>query len=243
MRSTVPALILLLGGLVLMAAHPAAGHTASLLFDYVGFDYEDPDPDTTTFGEAGSGYVGVGFVPKLFAPLVADTMANEYTYLFSGLAPVASASFPPYVVLDYSPGTLTVYEDSKSTGTPADYGVYPSNAVAPSTFSDGTVFLTGTLTSFRFILNTSNATGSFEARYDITGGSQFVNIPPDRRTGWTFAGSTGNASNIPPGYEHQIDGQTFLNEPTPTAKGSWGSLKTRFRTSASALGSRNGGTP
>ena len=50
---------------------------ASLLFDYLGFDYEFPNPNPAVFGEPGSGYVGVGTVPGVFAPLVANTAVNR----------------------------------------------------------------------------------------------------------------------------------------------------------------------
>jgi hypothetical protein len=47
--------------------------------------------------------------------------------------------------------------------------------------------------------------------------------------GWTFSGSTGNALNIPHGYAHQCDGQTFLNAPTAARRVSWGHLKAGYR--------------
>lgn len=229
MRRTVTPLCVFLGALGLMVFHPPASSAQSLLFDYVGFDYESPNPDPSQFGEAGSGYVSLGLVPGLFAPLVADTMANEYTYVISALTPVSFGSFPPYIVVDYGPGNVQLYEDSKSTGTAADYGENPPNAAAPPSFTDGIAILVGDLTGFRIILNTANGTGSFEARLDVTGGSQLGNFPLNQRTGWTFAGATGNAVNIPAGYEHQIDGQAFLNEPVPARRVSWGHLKATYR--------------
>lgn len=220
----------LVAGLGVACAAPAARAASyTLFFDYVGFDYESPDPDPQTFGEPGSGYVGVGFVPGLFAPLVADTANFEYTYVVSGLTPVAVTPIGDYVVIDYSAGTLEIYEDPKAGGTPGDYGVNPPNAVAPSTFSDGTLFVSGSLTGFQFVLNTVNGSGSYEAAFTVTGGSQLANVPVDNRNGWTFAGATGNALDIPAGYDHQIDGQNFLGKPTPVNIGTWGRLKARYR--------------
>ena len=57
--------ILLALGCVLVVA-PAA-HAQSLLFDYVGFDYQTPS--NVPFGDPGTSYTGVGTVPFLFAPL------------------------------------------------------------------------------------------------------------------------------------------------------------------------------
>jgi len=187
-----------------------------LLVDYVGFDYEDPDPDPLQFGEIGSGYVGVGEVPGIFAPLVSDPANNEYSYHIAGLTQVNTQVFGTFLVIDYTPGTLSVYEDDKTLGTPLTYGINPPNATAPSTFIDGTQILTGTLTNFRFVFNTANGTGSYEANFEATGGSQIGNIPLNQRKGWTFAGATSNSTGIPEGYYHQIDGQVFLdNSPVP----------------------------
>jgi hypothetical protein len=210
-------------------AWPRAAGAQTLLFDYVGFDFESPNPVPSTFGEFGSGYVGLGVVPGLFAPLVADTANYEYTYVISGLTPVGVVAIGTYLVIDYSPGTISLYEDSKASGTAADYGVNPPSALAPATFTDGSLFLTGTLSSFQFVVNSTNGTGSYEGIYDITGGSQLGNFPVTGRKGWTFAGSTGNANNIPPGYAHQIDGQNYLGLPVRSRATTWGRIKAEYR--------------
>ena len=111
--------LLMFTALAVLAASPAA-RAQSLLFDYVGFDYEAPNPDPTQFGEPGSGYVGLGTVGSLFAPLVANTTLNEYTYVMQGLTPVSVQVVSNYRIFDYGPGTITIYEDPKSGGTAAD---------------------------------------------------------------------------------------------------------------------------
>ncbi len=206
-----------------------AAHAQSLLFDYVGFDYEDPNPLPAEFGEVGSGYVGLGTVPFLFSPLTSNTTLNEYTYVVSGLTSTGYSTVSSFRIISYSSGTITIYEDSKSTGTTADYGTSPPNGVAPATFTDGTPILVGTLTNFQFVLNTANGTGSFEAVFNATGGTQFSNFPLNQRAGWTFSGSSGNALNIPEGYAHQIDGQTFLNAPVASRRTTWSRLKAAYR--------------
>lgn len=219
--------LLALGAALLLAlATPAAADT--LLFDYVGFDYENPDPNPATFGELGSGYVGIGTVPGLFAPLTADTTQYQYTYIITGMTPVGVSTIASYTIVDYSVGTLSIYEDSELSGTAADYGSVPPNATAPSTFTDGTLFLTGTLQNFQFVYNSATNTGSYNATFTVTGGTQLVNFPVYQRDGWTFAGASGNATNIPGGYLHQVDGQNFLG-PVPTRVKSWGQIKTLYR--------------
>lgn len=221
------------GLLVFLVAVGGAGlanAAGTLLVDYVGYDYEYPNPDTTLFGEAGSGYKEVGLVPNLFSPLSPDTVNNEYTYYISGLTQSNRTVVGSFVIIDYSgPGTFQVFEDSKSTGTDPVYGVYPPNGTAPGTFTDGTLFLEGSLSSFQVVINTDTNSGSYNAQFDVTGGSQYANVPSNQRMGWSFAGVTGNELNKPAGYTHQVDGQIFLNEATPTEKTSWGKLKSIYR--------------
>ena len=211
-----------------LAVVPAA-RAQSLLFDYVGFDYESPNPNLATFGELGSGYVGIGTLPFLFAPLVTNTAVNEYTYVMQGLTSTNVTPVGTFDIISYSPGTITLYEDAHAGGTTADYGVDPPNSTAPASFTDGTPILVGTLTNFQFVLDRTNGTGSFEAVFNVTGGTQLANFPVNQRVGWTFSGSTGNALNIPHGYAHQCDGQTFLNAPVAARKVSWGHLKAGYR--------------
>ncbi|MEO6462481.1 MAG: hypothetical protein ABIP29_05345, partial [Candidatus Eisenbacteria bacterium] len=124
---------------VLVWGGPAveSASSASLLLDYVGFDYESPNPDPSQFGELTSGYVSVGEVPVLYAPLVFNHAANQYTYVISGLISINRQTVGSYIIVDYSPGNLSVYEDDRAAGTAFDYGVNPPNATAPSTFNDG----------------------------------------------------------------------------------------------------------
>ena len=212
-----------------LAVAPAArGQT--LLFDYVGFDFEDPNPIPGSFGEPGSGYQGVGLVPNLFAPLVFNHANFEYTYYFNNLTPVGTTVVGHFVIIDYSaPGSLEIFEDPKAGGTPGTYGSNPPNGTAPPSFVDGTMILSGELTNFRFVLNTNNNSGSFESEFEAVGGTQLGNLPLNQRTGWTFAGSTGNSTGIPPGYAHQIDGQTFLQKPSNNRASSWGRVKNLYR--------------
>lgn len=218
----------LFAAVAVLSTVPSA-RAQSLLFDYVGFDYEFPNPLPGEFGEVGSGYVGLGTCPFLFAPLTSNSVANEYTFVTKNLTSTGFTPIGNYRIISYSAGTITIYEDAKVGGTTGDYGSSPPNGVAPATFEDGTAILVGDLTNFQFVLDTTNGTGSFEAVFKVTGGTQLGNFPLNQREGWTFSGSSGNALNIPPGYAHQIDGQTFLNAPVSVRRTSWGRLKAGYR--------------
>jgi hypothetical protein len=226
MRS--PLTTLLLAACAVLSLAPAA-RAETLLFDYVGFDYEFPNPNPATFGEPGSGYVGLGTVPVLGAPLIGDPALNEYTFVIQGLSPTSVMPVGSMEIVNYSAGTVTVYEDSKALGTTATFASNPPNGQVPGTFTDGTAILVGTLTNFQLIVDTTNGTGSFEAVFNATGGSQIGNFPLNQRTGWTFSGTTGEALNIPAGYYHQIDGQTFLDAPVAARRMSWGRLKAGYK--------------
>jgi hypothetical protein len=226
MRSLVTTL--LLAACAALSLAPAA-RAETLLFDYVGFDYESPDPNPATFGEPGSGYVGLGTVPFLFAPLVANTALNEYTFVIQGLSPTGVLSVGSFDIINYDSGTVTIYEDAKLGGTTGTFTPNPSGGPVPPTFTDGTAILVGTLTNFQLTINTSNGMGYFEAVFNATGGSQLGNFPLNQRTGWTFSGATGEALNIPEGYAHQIDGQTFLDGPVSARRMTWGKLKNGYR--------------
>jgi len=207
-----------------------AAHAQVLFFDYVGFDYEDPDAVPGMFGGLGDGYVGVGEIPVPPTFLVTDFTNNEYTYHLTGLIATARVVVSGVAVIDYSgPGTITVYEDSKAGGTHFDYGTDPPNGTAPPSFVDGTAILVAQITNFRYILNLNTGSGSYESDLEVTGGTQFNNVPADQRLGWQFAGVTGNTISVPQGYAHQVDGQTLLQLPTASLPTSWGQLKRKYR--------------
>jgi len=217
--------------LLACVANVPAARAQNLLFDYVGFDYEYPDLNPAVFGAIGDGYQGLGEVTSLFSPLSADTSLYQYTYHFDGLVATSVNPVGQFVVISYAnTGTITIYQDLKVGGTPADYGTNPPVlGVTPDTFTDGTKILIGNLTSFQYVLNTATNTGSFEADFKVVGGTQLGNFLPNQVDGWTFAGTSGNSVTIPIGYDHQVDGQAFLNPPTPTRTGSWGGIKARYR--------------
>jgi hypothetical protein len=209
---------------------PRHAQAAQLFIDYFGYDYESPNPNPLTFGEPGSTYNSLGPAPNLFAPLLPDTANNQYTYYFTNLNAANVQAFGSFLVIDYFPGGLfQVWEDSKGSGTPYDFGVNPPNATAPSTFTDGTKFVEGSIDQFQIVINLATGSGSFDAVFTMTGGSQLANVPANQRTGWTFAGTTANELNRPSGYDHQVDGQIFLNEPVPAQVKTWGSIKARYR--------------
>jgi hypothetical protein len=224
------AIALSLAVLALVVPRPQAAEAQTQIVYYVGYDYESPNPNPLTLGEPGSVYNSLGATPDLFAPLVADTANNNYTYYMTGLTPTLVQNFGSFVVINYAPGgVFQVWEDSKVSGTPGDFGTGPPNATAPSTFTDGTLFLQGSVDNMQIVFNTATGSGSFDATFTVTGGSQYANVPANQRAGWTFAGTTANELHRPSGYDHQVVGQVFLYAPVPARASSWGALKARYQ--------------
>ena len=211
-------------------ALPARAHADQFLADFRGFDYEDPN-NTPGFGSVGDGYNSVGFVIEVNPSLLTiNDVANEYTYRFRNLTATASESAPPFLFVFYTPGDFDMYEDDRSSGTPGTYGVNPPNGTSPSSFSDGLNILGGTVTNFVLTLDLSSGTGSFNGDIAFNRGTQSGSIPPAQLNGWTFAGLTsGGGTGTPDGYQHQVDGEIRVPDPTPATPKTWGQVKSTYR--------------
>ena len=213
---------------LLASAWALPAGAVNLLADYQGFDYE-PTKVGPAFGDPGNTYEVLATVPQLGAPLVFNLGANQYTVVITGLTSVAKMPLGTYDVITYVGGSVNVYEDAIGGGTAANYGVNPVNATAPSTFIDGTNILVGTLSSFQVVYDNATRTGSFEGTLTFTGGSQIGNFPTNQRSGWTFAGVTGNSPITPTGYLHQVDGSIYLDNPVATQVTTWGGIKAQYK--------------
>ncbi|MEP7027202.1 MAG: hypothetical protein ABI960_01280 [Candidatus Eisenbacteria bacterium] len=209
---------------------PAHARADQFLADFRGFDYEDPN-NTPGFGNVGDGYNSLGFVTEVNpALLTADFSNNEYTYQFKDLTALATDSAPPYLFVFYSNGRFRIFEDPKTSGTAADYGVNPPNATAPPTFTDGTLMLGGAVSNFVLTLDLTNNNGSFNGDITFDEGTQQGSIPPAQLNGWTFAGLTsGGGTGTPTGYTHQVDGEIRVPGATPAYGTSWGKVKNLYR--------------
>jgi hypothetical protein len=211
-------------------ALPAWAQADQFLADFRGYDYEDPNGGAG-FGDLGDGYNSLGLVTQVNPSLLsANFVANEYTYQFKDLVAIGSDSAPPFLFVFYSPGRFRIFEDDRNTGTVADYGVNPPNALAPPTFTDGTLILGGLVTNFVLQLNTTNNNGAFNGDITFDEGTQQGTIPAAQLNGWTFAGLTsGGGTGAPAGYVHQVDGEIRVPETVPAQSKLWGEIKGQYR--------------
>jgi hypothetical protein len=218
-------------------AVPALADNDVFLLGFAGYDYESPNPvpgpDSTNYLNIGEGYKTLGFVTSFgtyLAPYVNIT-TNEYTYYYYDLT-VQSYYFDGTFleVLFANPGRGRFYEDSKTTGTPALYGVYPPNTTAPSRFIDGTLILGGHIENMVLDYDFGAQQGGFTGNISFDEGSLLAQIPLAQRNGWTLSGLAGRPNpSIPDGYDHQISGECRIPAPVPAAHRTWGALKALYR--------------
>lgn len=190
---------------------------------------------TPTNSPANGELRAVGTVSSFDAPfgdLDPNDPAKEYTIYMYGLISQGTVSAgPPALTLyttNYTGGVIEIYEDSPRN---AVYDPNPPNANVPSTFTDGTLILSGTFTSFYTQSNnfTTFMTGNMEGTINWTGGTLFSRINDGNGQpcpGLFTGGMTWNPAVLIPGYIFRHDGKIDLNCPTPTESRSWGSLKT-----------------
>ncbi len=190
------------------------GFAGAQLVDFYGYTW---DPGTT-----GNELRLVGNVDQIFAPLVSDPL-NEYTISVRGLVPGAPEDQGGgWVHTIYTAGVFEIWEDSSPD---LAYGVDPPNAVSPSTFENGTLYLSGYFTAFEVFRNAGVGIGSFQGNVEFSGGSHMIDLITG---GWTFGGTTVNAPGMPSGYIETWDGMLYMNS-TSTGKSSWGEVKNLFR--------------
>jgi hypothetical protein len=197
----------------------AASAQAQMIADYRGHLWEVP-------GSGSSGAVAVGLVQTLASPLTSDMNTNEYTWVLDGLttsSPVSAMASPGYVV--FTGGRFTIYEDPNHN---ADYGINPPNGTAPTTFQDGTNYLSGTLSTLTMWWDPMTKVGNFEGTVNFDAGSHLAEVNPSVYQGWTFGGSTSSVlASIPAGYFQALDGEVFL-APLPVQDATWGKVKSLF---------------
>jgi hypothetical protein len=189
---------------------------------------------TPTLSLPGGQMKIVGIVSAFGGPLAflnANMPAKEYTFYVSGLTSTGTAPIPPFYITAYNGGTIDIYEDS----TPdAVFDPNPPNANVPSTFIDGTLILTGSISNFNTQTNTitPHQTGNAEGNITWNGGSLIALV--GNGVGGTcpalFTGGLTWFSDVNiAGYLFRHDGKIDHECPTPTQPSTWGRIKTLYR--------------
>jgi hypothetical protein len=169
-----------------------------------------------------------------FGDLNAGDPTREYTFVLYGLISQGTTSTGPPATTFYSTtftgGTIEIYEDlsPESSFTPN-----PPNTAVPSSFSDGTLILSGSFTSF--LTQTNNFTafqvGNAEGNINWTGGTLLArtNRNGEPCPGLLTGGMTWRPDVLIAGYLFRHDGKIDLNCPTAAQSSTWGRLKSLYR--------------
>lgn len=200
---------------------------------------------TTKLSAPGSQLSAVGVINGFLGPLGAtnpNTPGTEYTYYLSGLTTAAGTTVTAGATLSvyktvYTGGTIVIYEDSPRN---AAFGINPPNATVPSTFIDGTLFLSGNIPTLTVTVTRLNSTGAYvngsvdsgdPANGVWTGGSALSRVSvggnpcPFRLVGgWSM-----RPADVLQGYVALYDGKIDLNCPTSATKSTWGAIKSQYR--------------
>lgn len=228
---------LLLLGLCAGIGLAAGGASAQglTILNYDGFLYESVNaPGVPGFlpSDPGDVLAGVGLISSVDPPLSWSTTDYQYSWVLGGL--VSTGQFDlggGQYIITYTGGTLDIYAQAYAGGgyTTPDYGSDPPNATAPSTFSDGNLYLHGEFTSFMVIYDSVLHTGSYEGTLNFMLGSNLGEL--ENPEGYTFAGlvdPTG-AITIPTGYDLEAVGHVNFDPTVPVEESTWGGVKNLYR--------------
>lgn len=208
---------------VLGALVPATTAQGIEISDYIGYAWESGGYPPTGSGETLQ-FVGVADWMDPIAGV--DLATEEVTYYVYGLTSTAVGVDDPvsgYTTYYYSGGMLEVYRDAAKN---ADYGINPPNGTVPSTFTDGTLLLKGSFTSFAITVNPFGG-GSFGGPADGISGELITSCSGCIYT-WGGSYSSDVGAQILEGYDLQLDGVLEIDSAVPTKDASWGTIKSQY---------------
>jgi len=209
------------------------------------YAYESNYNPATYISAAGSSLNIVGVVNGFLGPLgsIDPNGGTEYTLYMTGMTSAGTVITPGVFANTYrtvyNGGSFQIWED---TPRDAAFGTNPPNATVPSSFTDGSLFLSGFYTSLTVTFSKQNSnqqilggnadTGEPSVANGVfTGGSALPLVSiggrgcPFRITGGWLA----KPGNFPTGYTAHFDGKIDINCPTETTPSTWGKIKSQYR--------------
>jgi hypothetical protein len=179
------------------------------------FDFDAQAVMPAGTGSAATVYGRIVNGAAVATPLPLDFAQYEYTIVVTGLIQDTTGATSLF-----SGGVVAIYQDDATTAVWA----------TPSTFSDGTVVLSGTLAAFQRTMLTATL-GSGAGLVDWTGGTMLNQLAPADQTGWPFLTAVSRAvSQVQPGFSERWDGKVEPREEVVSSEQrSWSELKAAFR--------------
>lgn len=207
------------------------------VIDIIGYLYEsDNAPGVQGFPPSDPGDVlaGLGFVDGFsYTPYFAPA-DYEYTWVLDGLVSGGAVDQGGGVMqVVYTGGTLDLIADPFLGGgyTAAFYGIDPPQPGAIASFSDGEVYLNGTIVNFVMTYNTTNGSGNYQGSVIFALGPNVGSEDEELAypLGLTIAGVVGMDSTIPEGYDLEADGHIYHDPTIPNEDATFSDVKRLFR--------------
>jgi hypothetical protein len=212
---------------------PAAWAQNTIL-DFTGFMYEsDNTPGAVGYPPSNPGDVmaAVGIIENMSLPLISNPENYQYTIYFSDL--ISDGEYDlggGTYYISYQGGFVDIWADAY-TGpgyTAPDYGIEPPNGTAPSTFTDGSLYLHGVFYAFWIVWYPALNAGNFEGYCNWTLGSGLGEL--ENPNGYAFAGLLDPyVAPVPQGYDLEAVGHVTFDPTVPTELSSWGQVKNLYR--------------
>jgi len=207
---------------LLLATGPGLASAQIANIDYVGFGWEDGGLPPS---DPGDELIFTGVANYADPVYGVDLSAIEVTFYVYDLVSTGQVDVGGGTLqIGYTGGTLEIWGDPAKN---ADWGVFPPNATAPSTFADGTLLFRGTFLNFTLFL-TAGGSGAYEGSLDGVAGDFISGICADCAYTWGGAFTEDVGAQIPDGYDVQIDGQFELDQAVATHETGWGRLKSLY---------------
>jgi hypothetical protein len=203
------------GSVPLLAQDEIIIHFSGFGLEEGGFDWSEPGDALLLITHVTSiqGPPGLPYYPDDY----------EYTLVVSGLVSNGEVADTGYSTIVYNLGLMEIYEDSSFN---SDFGEYVDIDTPPSTFLDGTLWLSGPFYQFSMVLFRDYAMGNFDGELTLDSGTAMGAFEEEA---YIFGGYVVPPHNpgIPAGYDMSIDGEVWGSS-TPTEDATFSKIKALY---------------